>query len=104
MMGATQPFLSGAISKTVNMPEEASIEDIESLHMLAWELGVKAVAIYRDNCKVGQPLSTMKKDGEQGSTSGGDAAGAATQVVEKIVERVVHQPVREKLPRSRRGR
>ncbi|MBM3805668.1 MAG: vitamin B12-dependent ribonucleotide reductase [Actinobacteria bacterium] len=103
MMGATQPFLSGAISKTVNMPEEASIEDIENLHMLAWELGVKAVAIYRDNCKVGQPLSTMKKDGEQGSTSGG-AAGAATHVAERIVERVVHQPVREKLPRSRRGR
>ncbi|MFZ9600069.1 MAG: vitamin B12-dependent ribonucleotide reductase, partial [Ilumatobacteraceae bacterium] len=67
MMGATQPFLSGAISKTVNMPEEATIEDIEELHMLSWELGVKAVAVYRDNCKVGQPLSTMKKDGEQGS-------------------------------------
>ncbi|MFZ8892150.1 MAG: vitamin B12-dependent ribonucleotide reductase, partial [Ilumatobacteraceae bacterium] len=49
MMGATQPFLSGAISKTVNMPEEATIEDIEELHMLSWELGVKAVAVYRDN-------------------------------------------------------
>ena len=104
MMGATQPFLSGAISKTVNMPEEASIEDIEELHMLSWELGVKAVAVYRDNCKVGQPLSTMKKDGENGSSTGGDASGAATQIVERIVERVVHQPVREKLPRSRRGR
>ncbi|MFM8688790.1 MAG: vitamin B12-dependent ribonucleotide reductase, partial [Acidimicrobiaceae bacterium] len=104
MMGATQPFLSGAISKTVNMPEEATIEDIEELHMLSWELGVKAVAVYRDNCKVGQPLSTMKKDGEQGSSTGGDASGAATQVIERIVERVVHQPVREKLPRSRRGR
>jgi ribonucleoside-diphosphate reductase alpha chain len=104
MMGATQPFLSGAISKTVNMPEEATIEDIEELHMLSWELGVKAVAVYRDNCKVGQPLSTMKKDGEQGSSTGGDASSAATQIVERIVERVVHQPVREKLPRSRRGR
>ncbi|MFM8652845.1 MAG: vitamin B12-dependent ribonucleotide reductase, partial [Acidimicrobiaceae bacterium] len=104
MMGATQPFLSGAISKTVNMPEEATIEDIEELHMLSWELGVKAVAVYRDNCKVGQPLSTMKKDGEQGSSTGGDASGAPTQVIERIVERVVHQPVREKLPRSRRGR
>ena len=62
MMGATQPFLSGAISKTVNMPEEASIEDIEALHQLSWELGLKAVAVYRDNCKVGQPLST----GEEG--------------------------------------
>ncbi len=96
MMGATQPFLSGAISKTVNMPEEATIEDIEALHMLAWELGVKAVAIYRDNCKVGQPLSTAKKDGEK--------ADAATTAVEKVIERVVHQPVRQKLPRSRRGR
>ena len=104
MMGAVQPFLSGAISKTVNMPQEATIEDIEELHMLSWELGVKAVAVYRDNCKVGQPLSTMKKDGEQGSSNGGDASGAATQVIERIVERVVHQPVREKLPRSRRGR
>jgi ribonucleoside-diphosphate reductase alpha chain len=104
MMGATQPFLSGAISKTVNMPEEATIEDIEELHMLSWELGVKAVAVYRDNCKVGQPLSTMKKDGEQGSSTGGDASGVATQIIERIVERVVHQPVREKLPRSRRGR
>ena len=104
MMGATQPFLSGAISKTVNMPEEATIEEIEELHMLSWELGVKAVAVYRDNCKVGQPLSTMKKDGEQGSSTGGDASGSATQIIERIVERVVHQPVREKLPRSRRGR
>ncbi|MFZ4719374.1 MAG: vitamin B12-dependent ribonucleotide reductase, partial [Ilumatobacteraceae bacterium] len=63
MMGAVQPFISGAISKTVNMPEEASIEDIEQLHQLSWELGLKAVAIYRDNCKVAQPLSTAKKDG-----------------------------------------
>ncbi|MEK7291908.1 MAG: vitamin B12-dependent ribonucleotide reductase, partial [Actinomycetota bacterium] len=101
MMGATQPFLSGAISKTVNMPEEASVEDIEELHMLSWELGVKAVAVYRDNCKVGQPLSTAKKDGEQGTA---DAAAAGTTVVERIVERIVHQPVRQKLPRSRRGR
>ena len=61
MMGATQPFLSGAISKTVNMPEEATVEDVEALHQLSWELGLKAVAIYRDNCKVGQPLSTAKK-------------------------------------------
>ena len=61
MMGAVQPFLSGAISKTVNMPEEATVEEVEALHQLSWELGLKAVAIYRDNCKVGQPLSTAKK-------------------------------------------
>ena len=104
MMGATQPFLSGAISKTVNMPQEASVEDIESLHMLSWELGIKAVAVYRDNCKVGQPLSTAKKDGEKSSADGGDAINSATQFIERVVERVVHQPVRQKLPRSRRGR
>ena len=93
MMGAVQPFLSGAISKTVNMPEEATVEDVEALHELSWELGLKAVAIYRDNCKVGQPLSTAKK---------GDIA--ATAVVEKVIEKVVHRPLRQKLPRSRRGR
>lgn len=63
MMGAVQPFISGAISKTVNMPEEATVEDIEQLHMDAWKLGIKAVAIYRDNCKVAQPLSMAKKVG-----------------------------------------
>ena len=97
MMGAVQPFISGAISKTVNMPEEASVEDVEALHLLSWELGLKAVAIYRDNCKVGQPLSTAKKD-----------APAVPEVIERIVERtverVVNRPVRRKLSRSRRGR
>ncbi|MEN9553676.1 MAG: hypothetical protein RLY24_1271, partial [Actinomycetota bacterium] len=103
MMGAVQPFLSGAISKTVNMPEEATIEDIEELHMLSWKLGIKAVAIYRDNCKVGQPLSTAKKDGESTDSSSA-TADAATQVVERVVEKIITQPVRQKLPRSRRGR
>lgn len=65
MMAAVQPFISGAISKTVNMPEEATVEDIEQLHIDAWKMGVKAVAIYRDNCKVAQPLSTAKKDSAQ---------------------------------------
>jgi ribonucleoside-diphosphate reductase alpha chain len=100
MMGAVQPFISGAISKTVNMPEEASIEDIEALHMLSWELGLKAVAIYRDNCKVGQPLSTAKKDDDKADAP----AATASAVVEKIVEKVITKPVRQKLPRSRRGR
>ena len=100
MMGAVQPFLSGAISKTVNMPETASVEDIEHIHMLSWELGLKAVAIYRDNCKVGQPLSTMKKDDDKADAS----SNSATAVAERVIERVVHQPVRQKLPRSRRGR
>ena len=107
MMGATQPFLSGAISKTVNMPEEATIEDIEALHMLSWQLGLKAVAIYRDNCKVAQPLSTGKKGdakiGADGMFTGGEAPAeaAAVQTVERIVEKIVHQPIRQKLPRTR---
>jgi ribonucleoside-diphosphate reductase alpha chain len=64
MMGAVQPFISGAISKTVNMPEDATVEDVEQLHIEAWRLGLKAVAIYRDNCKVAQPLSMAKKAGD----------------------------------------
>ncbi len=106
MMGAVQPFLSGAISKTVNMPEEASVEEVEALHQLSWELGLKAVAIYRDNCKVGQPLSTAKKGdakhGEGGNAP--DAVAAATETVERIVEKIVHKPIRQKLPRSRSAR
>ena len=109
MMGAVQPFLSGAISKTVNMPEEATVEDVVALHQLSWELGLKAVAIYRDNCKVGQPLSTAKKgdattDAEAAAELAAGRPELATQAVERIVERVVHKPIRQKLPRSRRGR
>jgi ribonucleoside-diphosphate reductase alpha chain len=91
MMSAVQPFISGAISKTVNMPEEASIEDVEELYLESWRLGLKAVALYRDNCKVGQPLSTQKKTSD-----------AVTQEVERIVETIiVQEPVRQKLPRTR---
>ena len=61
MMGAVQPFISGAISKTVNMPEEATVEDVAGLYKDAWRLGVKAIAIYRDNCKVAQPLSSKSQ-------------------------------------------
>ncbi|MCU0260789.1 MAG: vitamin B12-dependent ribonucleotide reductase [Ilumatobacteraceae bacterium] len=104
MMGAVQPFISGAISKTVNMPEDVTVDDVAALHQLSWELGLKAVAIYRDNCKVAQPLSTAKKDDKADDVPASDATVAATQVVERIVEKVVHQPVRQKLPRSRRGR
>ena len=64
MMGAVQPFLSGAISKTVNMPQEVTVEDVEQLFVDAWKLGVKAVAIYRDNCKVDQPLQVGKQESE----------------------------------------
>jgi ribonucleoside-diphosphate reductase alpha chain len=91
MMAAVQPFISGAISKTVNMPEEAT------LHIDAWRMGVKAIAIYRDNCKVGQPLSTAKKEAAAAPQPGATPADVATQVVEKIIK----VPVREKLPRNR---
>ncbi|NCY15748.1 MAG: vitamin B12-dependent ribonucleotide reductase [Actinobacteria bacterium] len=100
MMGAVQPFISGAISKTVNLPEEVTVEEVEQLHIDAWKLGIKAVAIYRDNCKVAQPLSASKKDDDSADA----AAGAATEVVERIVERVVYEPIRKKLPRTRVSR
>jgi ribonucleoside-diphosphate reductase alpha chain len=114
MMGAVQPFISGAISKTVNMPEDATIEDVENLHMDAWRLGVKAVAIYRDNCKVGQPLSTAKKGGEESTSSVTATDSVAAELYTKITKleaalelaksegsHVVVGAVRERLPRRR---
>ena len=96
MMGAVQPFISGAISKTINMPEEATVEEVEAMHIESWRLGLKAVAIYRDNCKVAQPLSTQKKAG---------ASDELEQQVERIVETVIIQePVRQKLPRKRNSK
>jgi ribonucleoside-diphosphate reductase alpha chain len=103
MMAAVQPFISGAISKTVNMPEEASSEDVEELYLQAWQLGVKAVAIYRDNCKVAQPLSTAKKVSIDVSPSGEITALPPT-IVEKIVEKIRYEPIRQKLPRKRMSR
>jgi ribonucleoside-diphosphate reductase alpha chain len=100
MMAAVQPFISGAISKTVNMPEEVSVEDVENLYIESWRLGLKAVALYRDNCKVAQPLATQKK-----ADAPADAADAVSAGVERIVETViVQQPIRQKLPRTRRSK
>ena len=93
MMAAVQPFLSGAISKTVNLPESATVEDIADVYMQGWKLGLKALAVYRDNCKVGQPLSDGKKQSE-----------SAKAVEEKVVEKVVYRPKRERLPKSRTSR
>ena len=75
MMAAAQPFISGAISKTVNMPEEATVEEVEQLFVESWKLGLKAVAIYRDNCKVAQPLSADKR--KSAEVAGAGRAGAA---------------------------
>ncbi|MEJ3743509.1 vitamin B12-dependent ribonucleotide reductase [Actinomycetes bacterium KLBMP 9797] len=93
MMAAVQPFISGAISKTVNMPESATVEDVEKIYFEGWKLGLKALAIYRDNCKVGQPLSVAKKP----------AAAAPAEVAkvaepEKVIE---YRPVRKRLPKKR---
>ncbi|QUH01287.1 vitamin B12-dependent ribonucleotide reductase [Saccharopolyspora erythraea] len=87
MMAAVQPFLSGAISKTVNMPESASVADVEEIYFEGWKLGLKALAIYRDNCKVGQPLSAGKGD-----------KGESEKAVEKQIE---YRPVRKRLPKKR---
>jgi ribonucleoside-diphosphate reductase alpha chain len=103
MMAAAQPWLSGAISKTVNMPEEATVEDIEELYLQSWRLGLKAVAIYRDNCKVAQPLATQKKEAADAGAT--DVADAIEHQVERIVETViVQQPIRQKPPRTRNSK
>src|SRR5947199_8870934 len=88
MMAAAQPFLSGAISKTVNLPESATVEDIEDVYSQGWKLGLKALAVYRDNCKVGQPLS--------------DARAKATDTTAQTV--VEYRPTRRRLPKSRNSR
>ncbi len=80
MMGATQPFLSGAISKTVNMPEAATAEDIEDVYLQGWKLGLKAIAIYRDGSKRSQPLSTGKKKDTSDSQTAVAAASSAQQL------------------------
>ncbi len=100
MMAATQPFISGAISKTINMPEEASVEDVMDAYMESWKLGLKAVAIYRDNCKRSQPMNS-------GAGTKGDKKIAtigipgSPQIVERIVEKIVERPMRRKLPDER---
>ena len=100
MMGAVQPFISGAISKTVNMPEEATVEEIEQLHIDSWQLGLKAVAIYRDNCKVGQPLNMAKKGADANNEVKEDkTATASVDAVNSTV--IVKGAVRRPLPKVR---
>src|SRR4029079_11125502 len=89
-MAAIQPFISGAISKTVNMPESATVEDVENIYFEGWKLGLKALAIYRDNYKVGQPLSNAKP--------GKKEATAEKPKPEKVIE---YRPVRKRLPKKR---
>ncbi|MFC4021806.1 vitamin B12-dependent ribonucleotide reductase [Micromonospora sp. GCM10011542] len=94
MMAAIQPFVSGAISKTVNMPEAATVEDVEKIYFEGWKLGLKALAIYRDNCKVGQPLSVAKSN----KATEPAAVETAPAAVEKVIE---YRPVRKRLPKKR---
>lgn len=101
MMGAVQPFISGAISKTVNMPESASVEDIEQLHLDSWKLGLKAVAIYRDNCKVAQPLSMAKKDGAEDKIN--EAAPTSTPSVSMPAHKLGYA-IRQTLPKVRNSK
>jgi ribonucleoside-diphosphate reductase alpha chain len=101
MMAACQPFLSGAISKTVNLPETATVEDIEDIYLQSWKLGLKATAVYRDNCKVGQPLAD---GGGKAKKDAADAAAAVEAAETKVVEKVVYQPTRKRLPKSRTSR
>ncbi|MFE9771593.1 vitamin B12-dependent ribonucleotide reductase [Streptomyces sp. NPDC005931] len=97
MMAAIQPWISGAISKTVNMPETATVEEVEEIYYEAWKMGVKALAIYRDNCKVGQPLSAKKKEKAEEKA---EEPVAVEPKVEKVVE---YRPVRKRLPKGRPG-
>ncbi|HEX2894686.1 MAG TPA: hypothetical protein VHO29_11865, partial [Marmoricola sp.] len=101
MMAACQPFLSGAISKTVNLPETATVEEIEDIYLQSWKLGLKATAVYRDNCKVGQPLSDGKSDASKKDQGLATAAAESTETT-KVVE--VHKPFRKRLPKSRSSR
>ena len=104
MMAATQPFISGAISKTVNMPESTTVEEISDAYMQGWKLGLKAVAIYRENSKRSQPLATSKGGNTKGATTevaSGDGQATTVEPEVKVVERVVHKSVRHRLPDER---
>ncbi|MEE3001654.1 MAG: adenosylcobalamin-dependent ribonucleoside-diphosphate reductase [Planctomycetota bacterium] len=124
MMAASQPFISGAISKTINLPNEASIDDIAGSYWLSWELGLKANALYRDGCKLSQPLNTstgileedeLEEDeleleaasaeiaGDVVETAGHVADEAEAKIVERVVERIIERPMRRRLDDTRRS-
>ncbi len=113
MMAAAQPFISGAISKTINMPNEATVEDCKAAYLLSWKLALKANALYRDGSKLSQPLNSQliaDEDDEDDAieafierTAPARAAGLAEKIVEKIVERVTVLRERERMPDRRKG-
>src|SRR5581483_5076873 len=94
MMAAVQPFISGAISKTINMPEESTVEDIMDAYIESWKLGLKAVAIYRDGSKRVQPLSSGTGKAEK-------KAVVPTSAQPQTIEKIVYRPIRRKLPDER---
>ena len=113
MLAAAQPFISGAISKTINMPNEATVADCKAAYILSWKLGLKANALYRDGSKLSQPLqSQLIADEEEEDDvieaflekpAAARAAGLAEKVVEKVVERIVIMRERERMPDRRKG-
>ena len=113
MMAAAQPFISGAISKTINMPNDAAVEDCKDAYMLSWRLGLKANALYRDGSKLSQPLNSqlIENDDEDdeavetliAQNAPARAAAVAERVVERVVERIERMREREKLPDRRKG-
>lgn len=112
MMAAAQPFVSGAISKTVNMPSTATIADCQGIHDLAWKTGLKSIAIYRDGSKLSQPLNSMVFSDEDldvldefvSGPTAQKASKATERIIERVVERIVEKPIeRERLPDRRTG-
>jgi ribonucleoside-diphosphate reductase alpha chain len=98
MMGAVQPFISGAISKTINLPEESTVEDVMEAYTESWKLGLKAVAIYRDGSKRSQPLSSSTGKGEKKAN-----VSIASTPQPQTIEKIVYRPVRRKLPSERQS-
>jgi len=106
MMAAAQPFISGAISKTINMPNSASVQECGNAYMKSWQLGLKANALYRDGSKLSQPLSSGlidKIDEEEDGAELPTVATSSPQVIEKVVERIISKAERERLPHRRKG-
>ncbi len=121
MMAASQPFITGAISKTINLPSEATIDEIADAYRLSWKLGLKANALYRDGCKLSQPLNSTTdavldddEDDVELAAARDEVAGEVVlaagmvndqgvpmQVVEKVVERIIERPMRKRLPDTR---
>ena len=108
MMAAVQPFISGAISKTINMPNQATIEDCQTAYMKSWRLGLKANALYRDGSKLSQPLSSLVLDDDVAEElhdmpQTQKAQVVAEKIVERVIERVIYESKRQKLPNRRGG-